>query len=337
MKKRKVIVLYDYLAEFVEVCRAGSMGRAALRLSISQPALSRHMFSLEQDLGVQLLVRSEHGCVPTALGEDVLSRATDIIETADSIRRVVLNSQVSATSTSYNARQLVISGDIALASIPSAVRNALKALGEDRVKVTFRGPKLTQEDTLEDLLIPGDDVLYQRVDAVLLFQADPRLEIDKSCIVTEPVWKEPFYVAVKPNHPLVMAKGVSMHELEEQVFVFPRGDFLNSYTGWDEFKRICNLHGFNPRSVSKPFNDEGDVYSWDIYNEACPVNRSTPISPAFFEGDFSCVPVLDECYPHLAMAYRAGDDFVARLARELRGINHAMLKGLHLHGDIEEI
>ncbi|MDE8702376.1 LysR family transcriptional regulator [Adlercreutzia equolifaciens] len=314
-------MLYDYLAEFVEVCRAGSMSRAALSLSLSQPALSRHMHALEQDLGIPLLQRTEHGCFPTALGEAVLDRATDIIETADAIRHLAQDAQSAKPLDGAAQRPLVFCGDIATASIPGAIRAALAALGQGRTKVAFRGAQAIQDATLEELLFGGEARNGSPADAVLLFQADKRLETDDARIVVESVWKEPFYLAVKPDHPLASVPSVSMDSLEGQVFVFPRGDFLNSYTGWEEFKRLCNLHGFTPRSVSKPFQDEGDVYSWDITHEVCPINRNTPIAPAFFEGDFTCVPVRDEYYPHLAIAYRADDDLIAQLAKELRRRN----------------
>ena len=44
---------------FVTVCRLGNITRAAEALYISQPALTRQIQELEQELGCQLLVRSE--------------------------------------------------------------------------------------------------------------------------------------------------------------------------------------------------------------------------------------------------------------------------------------
>ncbi len=57
------------LERYVEVVRAGSIRRAARRLLIGQPQLSRQMAHLEATLGRKLLARTGTGCVPTEAGE----------------------------------------------------------------------------------------------------------------------------------------------------------------------------------------------------------------------------------------------------------------------------
>jgi DNA-binding transcriptional LysR family regulator len=50
------------------VVETGSMGKAAARLGISQPAISKSIVELEDALGVRLLDRSRRGVVPTPYG-----------------------------------------------------------------------------------------------------------------------------------------------------------------------------------------------------------------------------------------------------------------------------
>jgi DNA-binding transcriptional LysR family regulator len=52
----------------VAVVETGSMGKAAKRLDISQPAISKAIVELEDALGVRLLDRGRRGVVPTAYG-----------------------------------------------------------------------------------------------------------------------------------------------------------------------------------------------------------------------------------------------------------------------------
>ena len=54
------------------VAQAGSMGKAAQRLSTSQPAISRSIAGLEHALGVRLLERTAHGVAPTDYGRALL-------------------------------------------------------------------------------------------------------------------------------------------------------------------------------------------------------------------------------------------------------------------------
>ena len=63
---------YDQLALFAVVAQERSFTRAAARLGMSQPALSRAMRQLEERLGVRLLARTTRSVAPTQAGEHLL-------------------------------------------------------------------------------------------------------------------------------------------------------------------------------------------------------------------------------------------------------------------------
>lgn len=63
---------YDQLALFSVVARERSFTRAAAKLGVSQPALSRVMRNLEERLGVRLLARTTRSVLPTEAGERLL-------------------------------------------------------------------------------------------------------------------------------------------------------------------------------------------------------------------------------------------------------------------------
>src|ERR1700746_2395155 len=60
------------------VIATGSMGKAANRLKISQPAVSKAIVELEDALGVQLVDRSRRGIVPTPYGLALSKRSAAI-------------------------------------------------------------------------------------------------------------------------------------------------------------------------------------------------------------------------------------------------------------------
>src|SRR3954464_13060123 len=62
----------------MSVIQTGSMGKAADRLNISQPAVSKAILELEDALGVRLVDRSRRGVVPTAYGEALGKRGVAI-------------------------------------------------------------------------------------------------------------------------------------------------------------------------------------------------------------------------------------------------------------------
>ena len=63
------------IQQFIAVVDAGSIRGAARQLNVSQPAISRALQQLEEELGVQLMDRSGRGVTPTAAGSAFLSRA----------------------------------------------------------------------------------------------------------------------------------------------------------------------------------------------------------------------------------------------------------------------
>ncbi len=59
----------NHLRYFFEVARAGNMRRAAARIGISQPALSKQIQALEDTVGLQLFFRTPKGLQPTSDGD----------------------------------------------------------------------------------------------------------------------------------------------------------------------------------------------------------------------------------------------------------------------------
>jgi DNA-binding transcriptional LysR family regulator len=66
-RTRRRLKLRD-LDILLAVVETGSMGKAAKRLNVSQPAVSKAVVELEDALGVRLLDRSRRGVVPTLYG-----------------------------------------------------------------------------------------------------------------------------------------------------------------------------------------------------------------------------------------------------------------------------
>ena len=64
--------MIDRIRAFFAVVEEGSVNRAAVRLRITQPALSRQMKALEDEVGGRLLEREASGVKPTALGHTLM-------------------------------------------------------------------------------------------------------------------------------------------------------------------------------------------------------------------------------------------------------------------------
>src|SRR6267154_1129120 len=78
-----------HLRYFLAVAEALNFTKAAQRLRVAQPALSRQMTNLEDEIGVDLLKRSPRGVTLTAEGRLFFEEARNLIERADdSVKKV---------------------------------------------------------------------------------------------------------------------------------------------------------------------------------------------------------------------------------------------------------
>ncbi|MGI9435824.1 MAG: LysR family transcriptional regulator [Geminicoccaceae bacterium] len=163
------------LRYFCAVAEELNIGRAAARLNIVQPALSRQMQALETDLGVTLLERLPRGVRLTSAGERLLEDARRILDdvdrTADRARRAgrgdigrlvigFVDAIVSAdvVSTSLRAMQERHPG-IVLRLINMSSINQYAALRKGQVDVGFAFYRDTVDPEIDGFTIIKDEVM----------------------------------------------------------------------------------------------------------------------------------------------------------------------------------
>lgn len=100
------------LANFIRIAELQSLSKAAAVIRVAQPALSRQVKALEEELDSQLLVRHAGGVSLTAAGMALLNHAKEVVHLADMTKDAVL--EVSS----------VPSGRVAL-GLPSSLATAL--------------------------------------------------------------------------------------------------------------------------------------------------------------------------------------------------------------------
>jgi LysR family nitrogen assimilation transcriptional regulator len=71
---------------FLEVASSGSLSRAAVRLGVSQPALSRQISRLEADLGREMFYRNGRGVLLTEAGQRFLEVSQGVIQQLADVR-----------------------------------------------------------------------------------------------------------------------------------------------------------------------------------------------------------------------------------------------------------
>ena len=97
----------NQLKTLIHVAELGSLSKAAERLRIAQPALSRQVRLLEEELDVTLFDRHGRGMVITEMGRRVLDHAENVLREMDEIRHVA------------GARQQSFTGKVAIGVTPT--------------------------------------------------------------------------------------------------------------------------------------------------------------------------------------------------------------------------
>lgn len=80
----------EELRTFVEVANSGGISPAAIRLGVGKSIVSRRLFRLEADLGVQLVSRTTRGAALTEAGETFRDHAARICAEMDSAKEAIL-------------------------------------------------------------------------------------------------------------------------------------------------------------------------------------------------------------------------------------------------------
>jgi len=177
------------LRYFVAVAEELNYGRAAERLHIAQPVLSRQIRSFETDLGVQLLARDSRGTRLTAAGKQLLKDARFLLAESKALQQRLFR-VAKPTET------------VTVGVMPGLLATAAAAAFED--DDPSRRAVVVQVGSAEqvDVVLSGDvDVVYAR---------EP---FDPSGLGTAPLLEEPRDVVLPAADPLAKKKRVRLADL----------------------------------------------------------------------------------------------------------------------------
>ncbi|WP_109480271.1 LysR substrate-binding domain-containing protein [Paraburkholderia sp. C35] len=167
------------LRYFVSIVDYGSLGKAAEKLFVAQPSLSQQMARLEEELGVSLLLRSNHGVTPTAEGDALYRHARLVLRQMEQLRQEVTKGAGSE------------SGTVAV-GLPTTMASVLAVPLFERVQDRYPGIRLqffeSMSGYLNELLANG------RLDLAILFR-----ESDTPGISALPVLDETLYLLGEPG------------------------------------------------------------------------------------------------------------------------------------------
>jgi len=253
-----------HLRYFVAVAEALSFSRAATRLHVTQPALSRQIRDLEEELGCRLLRRGLNARTElTPEGERLLAGARQVLETTSQ-----LAAEIREVGTHVRFGHF---GSLWLHHFSAALRRFAR-----------RHPKV-KLDPLE--LTPRELIAALRrgdVDMALLSRTDAAThrEFASRKLVTYPV-----QLALSAAHPLAKRRRLKLAELRDARWI-----------SWDEKEfpgrqqllvDACRAAGFRPRIAMQTDSMASlfvQVATSDLVGHVLPMSRQLPHAGVVFAG-----------------------------------------------------
>lgn len=211
---------------FIVTAEERNIGRAAERLHITQPPLTRHIQSLEDELGVQLFRRTSSGVELTQAGMALLTHAKNIsahVELAtEQIRRVAEGKE--------GRIDIGIFGSAMLNIIPRILSSFSQACPHVNV-VLHNAPKDRQLEALQQ----------GRIMIALDRYFRPMPELQSELITQEPLW-----IALNQRNPLAQKSSINLADLKVEPLIGEQDKSV-----FFASQELFRLQNFSPLIVHK--------------------------------------------------------------------------------------
>ena len=199
-----------HLRYFIAVAEEQNVTRAAERLHVSQPPLTRQIRDLEAELGVELFVRTAKTIRLTKAGQVFLRESKAAMQ------------RVEAAVTAVRAAAIGKASELHIGHAPSATADLLPA-----VLRLFHKALPAVQVTLHDMTANEilDGLREARLDAGFLVKPERKLP---SGLVFHALRSHPMVVAVAPGHAFAKRREVTVEEvLAEPLVAYSRQEYPN--------------------------------------------------------------------------------------------------------------
>jgi DNA-binding transcriptional LysR family regulator len=216
----------NYLEHFTAAVEAGSIGKAARNLNITQPGLTRSIRILEEQLEVTLLERSVKGVTPTDYGVNFYTRAKSILLEAD-------RAQVEIREMRGEIERV-----ISIAALPTLANfvlpEATMKFLEIHQNVKVRVVQKARAEILSSLVKGEFDIIYSILDEEVLGYKRPGDQFLDQEITSRLLFFDRPSVIVRGDHPVLKVKGNITKELLKYPWIMPRPEsdqrlYLNKF------------------------------------------------------------------------------------------------------------
>lgn len=211
---------------FLAVAEELHFGRAAERLSIAAPALSRAVRRAESELGVELFVRDTHGVRLTDAGEKLVGGARDALASLDE-----------ALAVTHEAGGLNELTGVLDVGVNPFLRHGLGPAIFERFAVICPAVRLTRREQFSGPLM--EELRIRRIDVALDF-----CPARAYGFIYEPICDADLIVLISSEHRLAARASVDLFDLRDEPFLLPSAAAAPAMRMY--LSRLSATAGFKP-------------------------------------------------------------------------------------------
>lgn len=190
------------LLTFIKVAETGSFSETGGQLFITQPAVSKRIAALENNLGVRLFDRIGRQVQLTEAGIRLLPKAKKMAEDLQDIKRS-MSLQMQDVS---GELRLSTSHHVGLHRLPKSLKQFQEDFPSAHLEIEFAQSEEAYQDVLKGRAELGVITLSNK---------------ENPLIESLPIWSDPLTCVVSKDHPLAHHQNVSLIELAEHACVLP--------------------------------------------------------------------------------------------------------------------
>ena len=212
------------LMYFIQIVKSGTYSAAAKQLYLSQPALSKAVKHLEEELGAKLLVQGDKRSEPTDVGRVLFERGQQLIREYNDL----LGAVDEANSRNRGRLHFGIPYGLGQILFYRLTADFSRAFPEMELVVSGHGSAHIREEVLAGRLDIG----------ATLIPPEPEPGLEATVIM-----RDQFFLLLPRAHPLAGREGVRFAQLREEQFILLNEEFVMTRMT----RQSCAMAGFAPR------------------------------------------------------------------------------------------
>jgi DNA-binding transcriptional LysR family regulator len=273
---------------FIEVAKHKSITKAAENMHISQPALSKSLMALEDELGMKLIIRTNKTSDLTDAGKVVLEYALRMTVLVDEMKTTLID----MTNLSRGQINIGLPPFIGSLFFPRVMAKFHHAFPNIELNITEYGGARVVKSVEEGEFELGVAVL----------------PIDEQQFSVYPIVEEEMRLVVYKDHHLSDRVEVELKELREEEFIFYHEEFALNQIMRNHFIAV----GFEPKILFKSSQ-------WDLMTEMVAANLGITILPQSicnraFNSDLKVIKLQDNIMWKLAVITKK-DRYISNAGR----------------------